>query len=145
MKTDKQKAKQLIEAGISQGLSIKKARILARELVEVFKTPANVKECNNLLWEINAYEYDPEPISEFYTKSERKILVNVALFPVFTDYAEDIELTRNCKMWGNMFIKEVERTNKMLMRTNNVEAQQQLVNIQQSFRQWVKDNFDLNQ
>lgn len=138
----KMKAKQLIEAVIAQGHELKQAKVIASELMFVVMDSSNIKFCNSVKAEILAYKQEQEDL-EKYSETDRKLLLMVALFPVFADVIEDVELYRKCKKYGNMFIDEVRKVDTIVMKTDDIKAQAQQVDIQTSFKQWLKQNFYL--
>lgn len=73
---------------------------------------------------------------------EQKALIVVSLLPTIADMAEDLELFRLAKKYGNMFIEEVRKVDNFIIKDAELEAQSQQVNLQRAFTQWLKEHLN---
>ena len=76
---------------------------------------------------------------------EQKILALCGVLPVLGDFIEDLNDQRVfkqvIKQKANMLLEEIQRTDATILAGGNMEIYQQQIEIQQSFRQWVEQNF----
>jgi hypothetical protein len=67
------------------------------------------------------------------------------VLPVLGDFIEDLNDQRVfkqvIKQKANMLLEEIQRTDATILAGGNIDIYQQQIEIQQSFRQWVEQNF----
>jgi hypothetical protein len=71
-------------------------------------------------------------------KTETKLLAAIGIMPVLADFLEDQEFNQQMKMVANDLIASIRRFDNYFMRDADIELIDQQVNIQLSFRQWLK-------
>jgi hypothetical protein len=76
---------------------------------------------------------------------EQKLLALCGVLPVLGDFIEDLNDQRVfkqvIKQKANMLLEEIQRTDATILAGGNIDIYQQQIEIQQSFRQWVEQNF----
>jgi hypothetical protein len=76
---------------------------------------------------------------------EQKLLALCGVLPVLGDFIEDLNDQRVfkqvIKQKANMLLEEIQRTDATILAGGNMDIYQQQIEIQQSFRQWVEQNF----
>ncbi len=76
---------------------------------------------------------------------EQKLLALCGVLPVLGDFIEDLNDQRVfkqvIKQKANMLLEEIQRTDATILAGCNIDIYQQQIEIQQSFRQWVEQNF----
>jgi hypothetical protein len=76
---------------------------------------------------------------------EQKLLALCGVLPVLGDFIEDLNdqgvFKRVIKQKANMLLQEIQRVDATIMEGGNMDIFQQQIEIQQSFRQWVEQNF----
>jgi hypothetical protein len=76
---------------------------------------------------------------------EQKLLALCGVLPVLGDFIEDLNDQRVfkqvIKQKANMLLEEIQRTDATILAGGNIDIYQQQIEIQQSFRQWVQQNF----
>ncbi len=76
---------------------------------------------------------------------EQKLLALCGVLPVLGDFIEDLNdqgvFKRVIKQKANMLLQEIQRVDATILEGGNMDIFQQQIEIQQSFRQWVKQNF----
>jgi hypothetical protein len=76
---------------------------------------------------------------------EQKLLALCGVLPVLGDFIEDLNdqgvFKRVIKQKANMLLQEIHRVDATIMEGGNMDIFQQQIEIQQSFRQWVEQNF----
>lgn len=76
---------------------------------------------------------------------EQKLLALCGVLPVLGDFIEDLNDQRVfkqvIKQKANMLLEEIHRTDATILAGGNMDIYQQQIEIQQSFRQWVEQNF----
>ena len=77
--------------------------------------------------------------------NEQKLLALCGVLPVLGDFIEDLNDQRVfkqvIKQKANMLLEEIQRTDATILAGGNIDIYQQQIEIQQSFRQWVEQNF----
>jgi hypothetical protein len=67
------------------------------------------------------------------------------VLPVLGDFIEDLNdqgvFKRVIKQKANMLLQEIQRVDATILEGGNMDIFQQQIEIQQSFRQWVEQNF----
>ena len=90
-----------------------------------------------------------EEYTEAVKRNLEKLIVLTAILPVLGDYIEDLNdaniFKKNVKRRANMFLDEIRKTDRLIIDSADVEAQNQQIDIQLAFRQWVKENFTFDQ
>jgi hypothetical protein len=71
---------------------------------------------------------------------EQKMLVTQVL-PVLGDYLEDIPMQRTAKMKRNLVVSSIRSYDSHMIDTADIEAMEQQIKIQQSFRKWCEETF----
>jgi len=71
---------------------------------------------------------------------EQKILITQVL-PVLGDYLEDIPMQRTAKMKRNLVVSSIRSYDSYMIDSADLEAMEQQIKIQQSFRKWCDENF----
>ena len=71
-------------------------------------------------------------------KLETKLLGAVGVMPVLADFLEDQDFNQQMKMIANDLIASVRRFDNYFMRDADIELIDQQIQIQLSFRQWLK-------
>jgi hypothetical protein len=88
---------------------------------------------------------EKEEYTEAVKRNLEKLIVLTAILPVLGDYIEDLNdaniFKKNVKRRANMFLDEIRKTDRLIIDNADVEAQNQQIDIQLAFRQWVKENF----
>lgn len=80
---------------------------------------------------------------------EQKLLALCGVLPVLGDFIEDLNdqgvfkrvIKRVIKQKANMLLQEIQRADATILEGGNMDIFQQQIEIQQSFRQWVEQNF----
>jgi hypothetical protein len=76
---------------------------------------------------------------------EQKLLALCGVLPVLGDFIEDLNdqgvFKRVIKQKANMLLQEIQRVDETILEGGNMDIFQQQIEIQQSFRQWVEQNF----
>ena len=92
---------------------------------------------------------EKEEYTEAVKRNLEKLIVLTAILPVLGDYIEDLNdaniFKKNVKRRANMFLDEIRKTDRLIIDNADVEAQNQQIDIQRAFRQWVKENFTFDQ
>jgi hypothetical protein len=92
---------------------------------------------------------EKEEYTEAVKRNLEKLIVLTAILPVLGDYIEDLNdaniFKKNVKRRANMFLDEIRKTDRLIIDNADVEAQNQQIDIQIAFRQWVKQNFTFDQ
>jgi hypothetical protein len=70
--------------------------------------------------------------------NEQKLLA-AQLFPVLADFLEDVPMQQLAKMKRNRLIQEIRSFDSFLMVGADLEAMDQQIELQQAFRQWIKE------
>jgi hypothetical protein len=71
-------------------------------------------------------------------KQETKLLGAIGIMPVLADFLEDQEFNQQMKMVANDLIASIRRFDNYFMRDADIELIDQQIQIQLSFRQWLK-------
>jgi hypothetical protein len=71
---------------------------------------------------------------------EQKMLVTQVL-PVLGDYLEDIPMQRTAKMKRNLVVNSIRSYDSYMIDSADLEAMEQQIKIQQSFRKWCEETF----
>lgn len=71
---------------------------------------------------------------------EQKMLATQVL-PVLGDYLEDIPMQRTAKMKRNLVVNSIRSYDSYMIDSADVEAMEQQIKIQQSFRKWCEETF----
>lgn len=71
---------------------------------------------------------------------EQKMLVTQVL-PVLGDYLEDIPMQRTAKMKRNLVVNSIRSYDSHMIDSADIEAMEQQIKIQQSFRKWCEETF----
>jgi hypothetical protein len=71
---------------------------------------------------------------------EQKMLVTQVL-PVLGDYLEDIPMQRTAKMKRNLVVSSIRSYDSHMIDSADIEAMEQQIKIQQSFRKWCEETF----
>jgi hypothetical protein len=76
---------------------------------------------------------------------EQKLLALCGVLPVLGDFIEDLNdqgvFKRVIKQKANMLLQEIQRVDATILEGGNMDIFQQQIEIQQSFRKWVEQNF----
>jgi hypothetical protein len=76
---------------------------------------------------------------------EQKLLALCGVLPVLGDFIEDLNdqgvFKRVIKQKATMLLQEIQRVDSTILAGGNMDIFQQQIEIQQSFRQWVEQNF----
>jgi hypothetical protein len=92
---------------------------------------------------------EKEEYTEAVKRNLEKLIVLTAILPVLGDYIEDLNdaniFKKNVKRRANMFLDEIRKTDRLIIDNADVEAQNQQIDIQREFRQWVIENFNFDQ
>jgi hypothetical protein len=76
---------------------------------------------------------------------EQKLLALCGVLPVLGDFIEDLNdqgvFKRVIKQKATMLLQEIQRVDATILEGGNMDIFQQQIEIQQSFRQWVEQNF----
>ena len=76
---------------------------------------------------------------------EQKLLALCGVLPVLGDFIEDLNdqgvFKRVIKQKATMLLQEIQKVDATILAGGNMDIFQQQIEIQQSFRQWVKENF----
>ena len=72
--------------------------------------------------------------------TEQKILITQVL-PVLGDYLEDIPMQRTAKMKRNLVVNSIRSYDSHMIDSADLEAMEQQIKIQQSFRKWCEEFF----
>jgi hypothetical protein len=76
---------------------------------------------------------------------EQKLLALCGVLPVLGDFIEDLNdqgvFKRVIKQKATMLLQEIQRVDSTILNGGNMDIFQQQIEIQQSFRQWVEQNF----
>ena len=91
---------------------------------------------------------EKEEYTEAVKRNLEKLIVLTAILPVLGDYIEDLNdaniFKKNVKRRANMFLDEIRKTDRLIIDSADADAQNQQIDIQRAFRQWVKENFTFN-
>ena len=71
-------------------------------------------------------------------KQETKLLGAIGIMPVLADFLEEQEFNQQMKMVTNDLIASIRRFDNYFMRDADIELIDQQIQIQLSFRQWLK-------
>ena len=71
-------------------------------------------------------------------KLETKLLGSIGIIPVLADFLEDQDFNQQMKMVTNDLIASIRRFDNYFMRDADIELIDQQIQIQLSFRQWLK-------
>jgi hypothetical protein len=71
---------------------------------------------------------------------EQKILATQVL-AVLGDYLEDIPMQRTAKMKRNLVVSSIRSYDSHMIDSADIEAMEQQIKIQQSFRKWCEEFF----
>ena len=77
-------------------------------------------------------------------KLETKLLGSIGIIPVLADFLEDQDFNQQMKMVTNDLIASIRRFDNYFMRDADIELIDQQIQIQLSFRQWLKQLEDEN-
>lgn len=76
---------------------------------------------------------------------EQKLLALCGVLPVLGDFIEDLNdqgvFKRVIKQKATMLLQEIQKVDSTILAGGNMDIFQQQIEIQQSFRQWVEQNF----
>ena len=76
---------------------------------------------------------------------EQKLLALCGVLPVLGDFIEDLNdqgvFKRVIKQKATMLLQEIHKVDATILAGGNIDIFQQQIEIQQSFRQWVEQNF----
>jgi hypothetical protein len=76
---------------------------------------------------------------------EQKLLALCGVLPVLGDFIEDLNdqgvFKRVIKQKATMLLQEIQKADATILTGGNMDIFQQQIEIQQSFRQWVEQNF----
>lgn len=76
---------------------------------------------------------------------EQKLLALCGVLPVLGDFIEDLNdqgvFKRVIKQKATMMLQEIQKVDSTILAGGNIDIFQQQIEIQQSFRQWVEQNF----
>jgi hypothetical protein len=76
---------------------------------------------------------------------EQKLLALCGVLPVLGDFIEDLNdqgvFKRVIKQKATMLLQEIQKADATILAGGNMDIFQQQIEIQQSFRQWVEQNF----
>lgn len=76
---------------------------------------------------------------------EQKLLALCGVLPVLGDFIEDLNdqgvFKRVIKQKATMLLQEIQKVDATIIAGGNMDIFQQQIEIQQSFRQWVEQNF----
>jgi hypothetical protein len=70
--------------------------------------------------------------------NEQKLLA-AQLLPVLADFLEDVPMQQLAKMKRNRLVQEIRSFDAFLMVGADIEAMEQQIELQQAFRQWLKE------
>lgn len=70
--------------------------------------------------------------------NEQKLLA-AQLLPVLADFLEDVPMQQLAKMKRNRLVTEIRSFDSFLMVGADIEAMNQQIELQQAFRQWIKE------
>jgi hypothetical protein len=70
--------------------------------------------------------------------NEQKLLAS-QLLPVLADFLEDVPMQQLAKMKRNRLVQEIRSFDAFLMVGADIEAMDQQIELQQAFRQWLKE------
>ena len=69
---------------------------------------------------------------------EQKLLAS-QLLPVLADFLEDVPMQQLAKMKRNRLVQEIRSFDAFLMVGADLDAMEQQIELQQAFRQWLKE------
>lgn len=76
---------------------------------------------------------------------EQKLLALCGVLPVLGDFIEDLNdqgvFKRVIKQKATMLLQEIQKVDATILTGGSMDIFQQQIEIQQSFRQWVEQNF----
>ena len=76
---------------------------------------------------------------------EQKLLALCGVLPVLGDFIEDLNdqgvFKRVIKQKATMLLQEIQKVDATILAGGNIDIFQQQIEIQQSFRKWVEQNF----
>jgi hypothetical protein len=76
---------------------------------------------------------------------EQKLLALCGVLPVLGDFIEDLNdqgvFKRVIKQKATMLLQEIQKADATILEGGNMDIFQQQIEIQQSFRKWVEQNF----
>jgi hypothetical protein len=70
--------------------------------------------------------------------NEQKLLA-AQLLPVLADFLEDVPMQQLAKMKRNRLVQEIRSFDAFLMVGADLDAMEQQIELQQAFRQWLKE------
>jgi hypothetical protein len=70
--------------------------------------------------------------------NEQKLLAS-QLLPVLADFLEDVPMQQLAKMKRNRLVTEIRSFDAFLMVGADLDAMDQQIELQQAFRQWLKE------
>jgi hypothetical protein len=70
--------------------------------------------------------------------NEQKLLAS-QLLPVLADFLEDVPMQQLAKMKRNRLVQEIRSFDAFLMVGADLDAMEQQIELQQAFRQWIKE------
>jgi len=70
--------------------------------------------------------------------NEQKLLAS-QLLPVLADFLEDVPMQQLAKMKRNRLVTEIRSFDAFLMVGADLDAMEQQIELQQAFRQWIKE------
>ena len=70
--------------------------------------------------------------------NEQKLLAS-QLLPVLADFLEDVPMQQLAKMKRNRLVQEIRSFDAFLMVGADLDAMNQQIELQQAFRQWIKE------
>jgi hypothetical protein len=70
--------------------------------------------------------------------NEQKLLAS-QLLPVLADFLEDVPMQQLAKMKRNRLVQEIRSFDAFLMVGADLDAMEQQIELQQAFRQWLKE------
>jgi hypothetical protein len=72
---------------------------------------------------------------------QQKLLIATTLLPVLADLLEDVPMQQLAKMKRNEVVNAIRSYDRYIMVGADLDAMEQQIIIQQSFRQWCEVNF----
>ena len=71
---------------------------------------------------------------------EQKMLA-LQVLPVLADFAEDVPMRQTAKMKRNLVVNSIRSYDSHMIDSADIEAMEQQIKIQQSFRKWCEETF----
>jgi hypothetical protein len=71
--------------------------------------------------------------------NEQNLLIASSFLPLIADFLEDVPMQQLAKMKRNRLVTEIRSFDAFLMVGADIEAMEQQIEIQQAFRQWLKE------